>query len=122
VIGGWLLKVLLAIAVIGFLAIELGSPLIVRAQLDGTAHDAANAAAREYGSSRNVELARNKAVEETQAGSASLCKDGLVVDEVRARVEVTVCKQAKSYLLHRIEQTRGWYDVSAKAGAVATAQ
>jgi hypothetical protein len=41
---------------------------------------------------------------------------GFQIDEA-GRIHVTLSKQAKSYLLHRFDQTRSWYDVRLAATA-----
>jgi hypothetical protein len=108
VITGWLLKIVLVIGIIGFLAVEGGSPLIVRAQLDGAAHDAANDAAAEYLSSHNVDTARARA-------DADAAKEGGTVQafEIDSQnvVHVTVYKQARSVLLRKWNKLKSWYDV-----------
>ena len=43
-IGGWLVKVVVGIALLGFAVVELGSPLVARAQADDAAHEVANEA------------------------------------------------------------------------------
>lgn len=114
-IAGWLVKIVVVIALLGFAAVELGSPLWTRAQLDGIAHDAADEAAREYDDSRDLALAR-------KAAEAQAAKDNAVVTEFThtvnpAGIHVTVFKEAKSYLLHNVGATKDWYAVSVDATA-----
>jgi hypothetical protein len=116
VISGWLLKIVVVIALLGFAAIELGSPLWTRAQLDGVAHDAADEAARAIANGRSTLEAREAA--ELQAES----EDASITDFSRDTkgVHVTVFREAKSYLLHRFGPTKDWYDISVDASAVPT--
>lgn len=113
-IGGWLAKIVIVIALLGFAAVELGSPLWTRAQLDGIANDAADEAARIYGDSKKLPDAKAVAEERAQ-------KDGAVVTafsrDTQGRIHVTVYKAAKSYLLHNFGPTKDWYDVSVEASA-----
>ena len=113
-IGGWLAKIVIVIALLGFAAVELGSPLWTRAQLDGIAHDAADEAARVYSDTRKSDEARSAAEEKAK-------DDGAVVTtftiDTQRRVHVTVFKKAKSYLLENFGPTKDWYDVSVEASA-----
>jgi hypothetical protein len=114
VITGWLVKIVVVIALLGFAALELGSPLWTRAQLDGVAHDAADEAARAFANGRNFQESRR--VAEQQAES----EDALLTDftqDAKGTVRVTVFREARSYLLHRFGPTKDWYDVSVDATA-----
>jgi Flp pilus assembly protein TadG len=115
VIGRWLIKIVLGIALLGFVAVELGSPLITRATLDGAAHDAANDAAHELFQSRDQAKAQAVAEEDVRDDGAHL--DVFNIDE-QGTVHVTLSKQARSYVLHKFEPTRDWYNVRVSASAV----
>ena len=115
-ITGWLVKIVVVIALLGFAAIELGSPLWTRAQLDGVAHDAADEAARIYANTRNIQRAREAAEAQVQAEDATL--QDFTVDSPTQRVRVTVFREARSYLLDRFGPTKEWYDVEVSASAV----
>ena len=82
---------------------ELGSQLWTRlrtkAPLDGTAHDAANGAAYAFGRTNSSDEAYAAALDDAGA------------------VHVTVSKRAKSYVLHKFEKTRSWYEVHVRATA-----
>ena len=114
-VSRWLLKIVLGIAIVGFLAIEFGSPLWTRAQLDDIAHEVADEAALELKSNGDPEKAKvaaqNTAADRDVALTAFAITDG-------QRVHVTVYRQARSYLLRRIDQTKDWYDISVKAEAL----
>ena len=113
-IAGWLVKIIVVIALLGFAAVELGSPLWTRAQLDGIAHDSADEAARIFKDTRKAEDAR-------KAAEAKATEDGATVTQfdidTQNRVHVTVFKKAKSYLLHNFGPTKDWYDVSVETTA-----
>lgn len=114
-VTGWLVKIVVVIALVGFAAIELGSPLWTRAQLDGVAHDAADEAARVYANTRNSERARAAAEVQVEAEDAIL--QDFRVDSPTQRVRVTVFREARSYLLDRFGPTKDWYDVKVSASA-----
>ena len=109
-----LAKIVIAIGLVGFALIELGSPLWTKAELDGTAHNAANDAAYAFGRTNNRDQAYEAALDDANGGGAKL--DEFYVDDAGA-VHVTVSKQAKSYLLHNFEKTRSWYEVRLRATA-----
>jgi hypothetical protein len=109
-----LVRIVGGIALAGFAVIELGSPLWTKAELDGTAHDAANDAAVAFGDTNSRDEAYAAALEDATGDGARL--DEFFVD-AEGTIHVTVSKRAKSYLLHNFEKTRGWYDVHLRATA-----
>jgi len=115
VIGGWLAKIALGLALVGFLIVELGSPLFTKATLDATAHDAANDAAHEYFQNHDADRARAVAQQDADGDHAKL--DDFRIDD-QGTVHVTLSKQARSYLLHNFGPTKDWYDVRTSATAV----
>ena len=114
-ISRWLLKLVIGIAVVGFIAFELGSPLVTRTILDGQAHDAANDAAHDFFQNHNVDSARTVAQQDANNDGAQLAT--FDVDE-QGTVRVTLSKQARSYVLHNFGPTKDWYNVRISASAV----
>jgi len=114
VIGSWLVKIAVAVAVLGFAVIEVGSPVWTRVILDGPAHDAAGDAASEYKQNHDQDRARQAAAQDAQNAHARL--ESFSVDE-QGRIHVTLFKRAKSYVLYKFSQTRHWYDVRVSASA-----
>jgi Flp pilus assembly protein TadG len=110
VIAGWLAKIVVVIALLGFAAVELGSPLWTRAQLDGVAHDAADDAARVYEDHHSVPDA--KAAAEAKAASDDAVVTSFSAPDNQGLIHVTVFRKAKSYVLHNFGPTKDWYDVS----------
>lgn len=110
-ITGWLVKVVVAIVLVGFLAVELGSPVVARAQLDGVANDAADNAALELMSSGDAARAR-AAAEEIVVDKDATLKDFTV--NAQGQVVLTVEREARSLLLKKWSTTKGWYDVEVK--------
>lgn len=111
-ITGWLVKLVLGIAVTGFVAIELGTPLVVRAQLDGSAHDAADEAGFVIRDGGSQEAAAQAAAEVAAKNDADV--EAVGVDE-QGKVSVTLRKQAKSYLLKKWDRLQSWYEVRVSA-------
>lgn len=116
-IVGWLAKIVIVIALLGVAAVELGSPLWTRAQLDGIANDAADEAARVLDDTGDGQKAR-------AAAEAKAKEDGVVITDFQVpsptnqeKIHVTVFREARSYLLHRFGPTKDWYDVRVEATA-----
>lgn len=111
-ITGWLVKLVLGVALMGFLAVELATPVIVRVQLDGTAHEVADEAGivlRDRGAedaARDI-AERGAAVHDAELVTFEVTDDG--------KAKITLRKQAKSYLLKKIEQFESWYEVQVTA-------
>ena len=116
-ISGWLIKVVLGIAIAGFLAVELGSPLINKAQ----AQDAADEIATEVGF-RLRDTFTNEAMRETcqtEAEEHSVTIDldagDCTFDTSSEEVVVTVHKEARSFLFKKFGPMEDWYDINATA-------
>jgi len=113
-ISRFLAKVVITIAVLGFVAFELGSPPVVKLQLDGLAHDVADESARALAQSRSADQARGTADQIALEHSASL--RSFEIDTAGA-VNVTVAREAPSLALKKWDTTKVWYDVSVSATA-----
>ena len=114
-IGGWLIKVIVGIAVIGFAVVELGSPLVARAQADDAAHEVANET-----SFRIRDDFTEKAMQDactTEAADHDVTVTQCEFDTASNEVVVTVTKHARSFLLDKFDVTKDWYDVEASARA-----
>ena len=116
-IGGWVVKLLAGIAAAAFAIIGLGAPLVVRAQLDGTAQDAAGAAADAVfrGEDANGAIAAAQQV----ATRADAAAEKVTIDADRRTVHVKLSKDLHPALFGRINQLHSWYHVTARATAVA---
>lgn len=113
-IAGWLAKIVVTIALLGFAAVELGSPLWTRAQLDAIANDAADEAARILRDTNDfpkAEAAAKTKAEDENATATVVAREG------NDKVRVTVFREAKSYLLDNFGPTKDWYDVTVTASA-----
>jgi hypothetical protein len=110
----WLFKLALAIALLGAVAFELGSPVVARLQLDDAAHDAADTASRTISRKGDRARAKVEAASIAQDAGASLTRFEVLSD---GEVAVTLAKEAPSYLLKRVQQVESWYDVEVDASS-----
>ena len=113
-ISRFLIKVVLVIVVVGGAIVEFGSPLVVRAQLDGVANDAADESAFALAQSRNAVLAQSTAEQIIAGRDASL--RSFQIDSAGA-VNVTVAREAPSLILKKWGKVKSWYDVVVNASA-----
>lgn len=113
-ISSWLLKVIVGIVLIGAAVLELGSPLIARAQVDDAAHNVADEVAFQLRTFRDDPALQEACRVQADRESVELvaCR---VVD--RTKVEVTVRKEAWSFLLKNWSVTEDWYHPEATAVA-----
>jgi hypothetical protein len=113
-VSRFLFKVVVVIAVVGLAAIELGSPLVTRLQLDGVALDAADDAAHTFFQSRDANQSRATAEEVVSKRDAAF-RD-FQVDSTGA-VHVRVRREAPSFLLKKWDRLASWYDVTVSGTA-----
>lgn len=106
-IASWLKAALLGTLLV-FAAVDLGSPLVLRVQLDGTAGDAAAAGGRTYLRGRDAEQAESAARVEAEADGATLERFELLSD---GRIGLTVTKEARASVFDRVDQLASWYQV-----------
>lgn len=117
-IFGWVMKILLAVALVGVIGFEAGSPLITRAQVDDVAHAAADRAASEMVATNDQKRARQVA-DEVVGRNEGMSIDRFAVAP-NGSVEVVVSKRAGSLVLRRFSQTADWYDISVTATSART--
>jgi hypothetical protein len=115
VIGGWLLKVVVGIAVLGFAVVELGSPFVARAQADDAAHEVANEASFRLRDNFTQETLDDACKTEAAKHSVTIVACDYTTDT--DTVHVTVTKHARSFLLDKFGATKDWYEVDASAEA-----
>jgi len=109
-IGSWLLKLVIGIALLGAVVVEVGSPLVVRAQVDDAAHAMADQAAFELKNRATVDQAQAAAQTIAQEKSVTLVPNSFSVDE-QGVVHLSAEKEAFSMVLKRVDQTKSWYQV-----------
>jgi hypothetical protein len=110
-----LFKVLLVIALGAAAIAEIGSPVWTKTEVTVAANDAVDAGAQSYFASPDLDTARQAAAAAAAVSGARLEAFGLLPD---GKLQVTVSRQARSYVLYRISLLKKWYDV--RASAVAT--
>lgn len=113
-IGGWLVKVVVGLALLAFVVVELGSPLVARAQADDAAHEVANEAAFRLRDEATQQALDEACSSESEKQSVQMVSCG--INEAN-EVEVTVTKQARSLLLSRFQPFEKWYRAEATATA-----
>ena len=113
-ISSWLVKVVLGIALIGFAVLELGSPLIARAQADDAAHNIADGVAFELSEGGPVTQERVEATCAEEGAKESVELLSCVING-DTHVEVRVRKEAWSLLLENWSVTEDWYRPTARA-------
>ncbi len=106
IVIGWLLKLVISLAIVGVVAFEGGALVVAHVQADGTANDVVNEAAFVYARGSDAEAAEKAAADEASRAGARLVSF-TVSDDGRA-VSVTVLKQAMTIFLHRIDATKSW--------------
>ncbi|MBV9412722.1 MAG: hypothetical protein JO148_14115, partial [Acidimicrobiia bacterium] len=116
-ISRWVIKLVVGIALAGFILFEAGSPIVTGVMLDGQASDAATDAAKDYFSGHNVNSAQAIAQQDANTDGAKLVS--FTIDQ-QGTVHVTLSKQAKSYVLQNFGPTKNWYTVTRSASAVPT--
>ena len=111
-ISGWVVRLLVSLALLGLVLFEAGSPLIAKVQLDGIAHESARQARRTYDREGTARAAKETA--EKVAG-----KDGAAVTAFEITreggVALTVQRTAPSVVLGKWDKTKSYYEVSVDA-------
>lgn len=106
IITGWLLKLVISLAIFGLVAFEAGAILVAKVSIEDIAGDAVAAAAQEYGASKNQDEAE-KAARDVAESKGAVLEAFSVVENGKA-VVVTLSKPAKTLFVHRIGVTEGW--------------
>ena len=107
-ISGWVVRLVVSLAVVAVLLFEAGSPLMTRLQLDGVAAEVARQANREYDKTGSKSAAEKKAKETAEQAGTVLVAINLVPDAAA----VTVGRTAPSLIFGKLDQTKSYYDVN----------
>lgn len=99
IITGWLMQMLVFMAVVGVLVYEIGSIGVTAVGLDDISRDVARAAALNYRETRNLAKATAAAQERAEEFEVQIVV-GPEVDD--GDVVVTVSEQAPTLLVHRV--------------------
>jgi len=114
-ISGWLLKIVIVIAVVGLALVEVGSPVFTHFQVDGAAHDAANDAAAAWLQHKDPQEAQDRANQDPQKESASL--EYFNIDQSSGVIHVRLFKQARSFVMKKFSWAKKWYEVRVSASS-----
>lgn len=114
-IAGWLLKVVVVLAVIGVVFVEVGSPVIAHFQVDSAAHDAADDASSNLFHGGNPDTARDAANQDAAKEGAMV--ESLTIDPDGRTVHVRLLKHARSFVLKKVGWFKKWYEVRVSASS-----
>lgn len=108
-IGSWVVKLIIAFALLGAAAFEIGSPIVARVQLDDGIHEAADNAAQSFFQTHNKDTAKTTA--QDVANSKGFTLLDFSVDE-QGQTHVKAEKKAHGVFFDRWSQTKKLYDVT----------
>jgi hypothetical protein len=111
------MKALLLGALVLLVVVDLGAPLVVRVQLDGTTADAVTSSGRVLLRSHDVRAAHAAAMEEAVAGGAELERFAVLPD---GRVDLALVRRVDARIFDRVEQLSSWFDVRVSATSSGT--
>jgi uncharacterized membrane protein len=102
IIATSLIKIVVALAVVGFLAIEAGSILFTRLTIQDTAERVAAEAANSYDDTQSVELARKATLDALADQDEDAKLKRFVVNPLNGTVRVVIRKRANAMVADRI--------------------
>jgi uncharacterized membrane protein len=102
IIATSLIKIVVALAVVGFLAIEAGSILFTRLTIQDTAERVAAEAANSYDDTQSVELARKATLDALANQDEEAKLKRFVVNPLSGRVRVVIRKRTNAMIADKI--------------------
>ena len=108
-IGSWVVKLVIAIALVAFAAFEIGSPVITHVQLDDGLHEAADSAALTFFQSHSADAAKSAAQQIAQDKGFTVI--GFNVDD-QGTAHLTGEKKAHGIFFDHWKPTKKYYDVT----------
>jgi hypothetical protein len=106
IITGWLLKLVVSLAIVGVVLFEAGAVIVARVNVDSIASDAAGEAALEYAKAPNATQAEKVARDFVERRDATLVAFSVSPDG--KVITLTVEKIAKTLIIQRFAATRKW--------------
>jgi hypothetical protein len=106
IVIGWLLKLVLSLAIVGLVAFEAGALLVAHVNADSAANEVAGEASFAAAQGGNQKATEDAA--RTEAARQGVRLIGVSVANDGRSVTVVVEKTAKTLLLHRISFTKSW--------------
>jgi len=100
IVLGWIFKIIVLLAILGVASFETGAIIVSKVTADRVAIDAAQEAGRVYAGSRDIDKAKDAAMQ-------TAAKDGVTVTGFRViadgkYVEVTCSKKASTFIVQHI--------------------
>ena len=106
IVTGWLVKLVLSLAIFGLVAFEAGAIVVAKVTIESIAGDVLTEAKGVYGSGGDGEQAELTARAVAERNDATL--DSFEVVEDGDAIVVTVSKKAKTLWLHRLGFAEDW--------------
>lgn len=106
IVTGWLLKLVLSLAIVGVVAFEAGAIVVAKVTIESVTGDVLSEAAEVYGPAHDAEQAEKAARAVAEQNDAVL--ERFEITENGAAIVVTVQKKAKTLLLHRLSFAKDW--------------
>ena len=109
IVIGWLVKLIVSIAIVGFVAFEAGAIVVSRVTAESAANDVANEASFVVGRGGAFQDAEEAArIEAARQGVALIKFEVLPGNGGEQIVHVIIQKTAKTVLLQRLSWTKSW--------------
>jgi len=106
IVLGWLVKLVVTLAIVGVVIFEAGAVIFAHIGADTAANDASGEAAIAYSHAQDAKAAEAAARSSAEMNGAKLIAFSVSADG--KNVQVTVEKTASTLLLHRFSATRSW--------------
>ncbi|MGH2785789.1 MAG: hypothetical protein ACRDJ1_11045 [Actinomycetota bacterium] len=106
IVTGWLVKLVISLAIFGLVAFEAGAIVVAKVTIESVAGDVLSEAREVYGMAEDAEQAEKAARAVAEQNDAVLEKFEIV--ENGDAIVVTVSKKAKTVLVHRIGFAEDW--------------
>lgn len=113
VIGDWIIKVILVLAILGVLVFDLGAIAVNSFGLNSTATDIANAISPEPGEVLTQRSVEDEATELAADAGARLVK--VTFDPANSTVSIRIRRRANTLVIGRIGPLKGWTRATAEA-------
>ena len=108
-ISSWLVKLVLGVAIVGFLVLEFGAVVVNRLQIGDIASTAGTEAGLYYSNTKDEEAAKGVAEAYVKKNGAELVAFDVVLE--RNEVVVTARKNASTRLIHKISALEGLVEI-----------
>ena len=106
IVTGWLLKLIVSIAIVGVVAFEAGAVVVAHVTAESAANDIATEAGFVVGRGGRADDAKDAA--RAEAAKHGVTLTGFSVTADREFVSVQIEKKAKTLVLHRLSWTKSW--------------